>query len=272
MKNRILAFSIFISSSALLFAQMDDAAVSPVPVYVSPTDREASAKARILARRMLLEICIENYPEIQMRIHRKANKKGKKAFNRVSVYDYELYDYVSGGVYGQAIKSQGRRYYIINKSECQAAYRQAYNAEYDRLCEEYGVVDCVAHPYNTAEDSDKSIDILKKRNIDPGHISYFYSNQAMITNGKEIEHYLKNITANNHHSNPLKKYIKNSVSRIYLVVYQWDKGSHAKAFLFTPKGVVFERLYFTNIRNVVNPRTGTTIYVTEEEALIFTEG
>ena len=265
MKNYIFILSIFISSSAFLFAQTEDVEVSPEPIYVSSTDREASAKARILARQKLKETQYKNPIEKKENVCA-LHKRARKIAKQYSTPPHIAIRTATTGVYGQ-----GRIYnyqYIETRDLNSAAYLRAYNDEIrwikDSLWMEY--------LYKTTEDLDETIDVLKKRNIEPGHISYFYSNQVMIINEKEIEHYLKNITANNNHSKPLEKYTKNNVSRIFLVVYQWDKGSHVKAFLFTPKGVVFERLYFTNVRNAVNPKTGTTIYVTEEEALIFTEG
>ena len=282
MRNHIFVLFVFILPSVFTFAQTESAAVSTESLYVSPTNSESSAKARILARQKLLtdKPCIENYPKMMNSIHKQAQKKGRKAFNKTSVFYSD-----SKFVDQQIIPNPGERdiihpahvytsIYLTNEAESYDAYRQAYKDEYEKLCKKYGVAaDChKQHTDNTNEDLDESMDILRKRNIEPGHISYFYSNQAMITNEKDIEHLLKNITTNNNSSKPLEKYTKNNVVRIYLVVYQWNKGSHVKAFLFTPEGVIFERLYFTNARNAVNPRTGTTVYVTEEEALIFTQG
>jgi len=303
MRNYIFVLFVFISSSAFLFAQTESDTINAEPLYVSPTNSESSARARILARQKLLqtvyEPCIENYRQMIDFISRRAHKKGKKAFNKTSVYQTDSYgggtitrtSNSRRGTTTRTSNSRGRRESVggqgsistwgtvliitlTNREESDAAYRQAYEDEFKKLCEEYGVeTDCYKqHIRNTIEDLDKSMDMLRKRNIDPGHISHFYSNQAMITDEEDIEYLLKNITANNNDSKPLEKYTKNNVARIYLVVYQWDKGCHIKAFLFTPEGVIFERLYFTNARNAVNPRTGTTIYVTEEEALIFTQG
>ena len=284
MRNYIFILFIFISSSTFLFAQTEDVVVSPEPVYISPTNREASAKARILARLKLKEAYFGNYssPKKKVRIplkearifHKRAKKKGMEAYDYVPVIYGTKMEYSYHYQRGKEVS------YIINQNERDAAYISAYNNEIQWFRDSLGIGKRIVinenlweeYLYMTIDDLDETIDVLKKRNIEPGHISYFYSNQVMITNEKDIEHHLKNITANNNHSKPLEKYIKNNVSRIYLVVYQWDKGSHIKAFLFTPKGVVFERLYFTNVRNAVNPKTGTTIYVTEEEALIFTKG
>ncbi len=270
MRKHIIALSVFISSSAFLLAQPKETTAKPEPLFVSPTNSELSAKARILARHKLSENCIENHPDMMEYIEERAIEKGEKAFDKIAVYDYysefieNLYFYEDEEI---------TYYYLTNEDESEDAYWEAYDKEYDRLCEKYDLINCRKEGIdNTDEDLDKAIDILKKRNIDPGHISYFYSNQVIITNDKEIERILKNTITNKNRSKPLKKYTKNNVSRIFLVVYQWEKGSHVKAFLFTPEGIIFERLYFTNVTNVKNPRTGTTIYVTEEEALILTRG
>ena len=128
------------------------------------------------------------------------------------------------------------------------------------------------------EDHDNEMaKLLQTFDINPGYISRSYSNEAEISDEAEIEYLLKNIKSENGATKPLEKYTGYDIYRIYFIIYKYfGEGSHIKVFLFTPEGVIFERLFSTDahnhIENAVNFITNESVYITEKEAWIFTQG
>jgi len=238
MRKYIFVLSVFISLSAFLFAQTEDHAVNTESLFVSPTDPQAFKNAKKLAR--------------------KKAKSTRKAFREClygNLRDTRLY---TANIYNDDPYQETPNQFLDERRE--ATCLQMYN--YEDLIDD--------HDNNMA-------DLLQTYNIDPGYISRNYSNEAEITDKEEIEYLLKNIKSENGRFKLLEKYIGYDIECIYFVIYKYfGKGSHVKAFLFTPEGVILERLYFTDTHNhvekAVNFKTNESVYITEEEAWIFTQG